>query len=104
MSKLSSEEMLQEILKRSTALSRKRERARVRLLSGAVVLLLACLTGVVALFSGTGATHSTKSVYGAFLLSTEAGGYILVAVIAFAAGVALTALMMRHRRHTDKNT
>ena len=104
MSKLSSEAVLQEVLKRSTALDRKRERVRIRLLSGAVVLLLACLTGVVALFPGTGAAHSSESVYGAFLLSTETGGYILVAVIAFVAGVVLTALMMRHRRNIDKNT
>lgn len=54
-------------------------------------------------------------LYGATLLSEEAGGYVLMGVLAFAAGVALTVLCIRHREkrkrdicnlkanHTDKN-
>ena len=60
---------------------------------------------VIGLFPGSG-TAPAGSVYGAFLLSAEAGGCVLAAVIAFALGVAVTLLCLRLRTtgyHVDKD-
>ena len=42
------------------------------------------------------------SVYGAFLLSQEAGGYVMTAVIAFALGVAVTLLCLRLQKRNKQ--
>ena len=48
-------------------------------------------------FAGAGAAWAPDSVYGAFLLSPAAGGYVLAGVIAFAAGIAVTVLCIARR-------
>ena len=46
---------------------------------------------------------SSQGTYGAMLLYEDAGGYVLVAVVAFAAAVVITALCIRHRNKREKN-
>ena len=48
-------------------------------------------------FAGRGAEVYSTAL-GAFLLGPEAGGYVLVALIAFALGIAAAMLTQRHRR------
>ena len=57
---------------------------------------------VIGLFPGSG-TASAGSVYGAFLLSREAGGYVLAAVIAFALGVCVTLLCARKKENNTQS-
>ena len=57
---------------------------------------------VIGLFPGSG-TASAGSVYGAFLLSREADGYVLAAVIAFALGVCVTLLCARKKKNKTQS-
>ena len=93
----SNEEALHEILKRSIDLQKKKKQRSTQLLCGTVGILTAGLILTIALFAGGGPAGITNPAYGAFLLPAEAGGYILIALIAFAAGVILTLLIRKHR-------
>ncbi len=79
----------------------KRSRRACRRLSGTVGVLLTALVLVIcALPGGTGAAMQC-SVYGAVLLSAEAGGVVLAAVVAFLLGVAVTLLCVK-RKNANK--
>lgn len=107
--KYTTEEALAEILRRSDQAVIRRSRRACRLLSGLSGALLAALALVIAALPEGPAAGSSGSVYGAFLLSREAGGYVLAAVIAFVLGVLVTMLTLRlkkgkHRRSDDQFT
>ena len=95
--KYTAEEALTEILRRSERLVRRRNRWTDRLLAGSASALLAVLVLVISLIpGGSGAPH-TAAVYGSFLLSAEAGGYVLASVIAFVLGIVFTLLCTRRK-------
>lgn len=96
--KYGKEEALKEILRRSEQITVQRDLKLTRALSAAACALFAALIAVIALLPSHGAALPAGSVYGAFLLSAEAGGYVLAAVIAFALGVLVTLLSQRRRR------
>ena len=61
----------------------------------------ALFLGLCALIFGTGRGHggvSPGAFTGAAMLFDNAGGYVLVALIAFAAGTAITAGILRYRK------
>ena len=60
------------------------------------LLLFAALMQAVGTLIGQGQT-AAQGVFGAMLLREDAGGYVLVAVVSFAAAVAITALCFRLR-------
>ena len=76
--------------------TRRRQRREVISLSAACILLCAALMQTAGTVVGPGQT-SAWGVFGAMLLREDAGGYVLVAVISFAAAVAITALCFRLR-------
>lgn len=88
--KYTTDQMLSEILRRSNAVADRRNRRRYYVLSAASGILLAALVAVTALLPGWTDSGSYMTKYGAFLLSEEAGGYVLAAVLAFSFGVAVT--------------
>lgn len=94
------EERLALLHRRAAALRRKRDRRALRSWGAATAGLLAALIGLTVLLDpvahGLGQSGST----GATLLSEGAGGYVLVGVIAFMAGVALTAALIRRGKKT----
>ncbi|MCR4771643.1 MAG: hypothetical protein K5855_04965 [Oscillospiraceae bacterium] len=92
--KYTTEDALTEIMRRSEIIVLHRN---CRALSGAAGALLCVLAVVVALLPGTTGAASAGSVYGSFLLSQEAGGYVLAAVVAFALGIVVTLLCLRYR-------
>ena len=96
--KYTTEEALAEIMRRSDQIMIRRDRRACRRLSGAAGALLTALVLVIALLPETAATAYNGSVYGSFLLSAEAGGYVLAAVIAFALGVVITLLCLKQRQ------
>lgn len=101
--KYTTEQALLEIMRRRDRIVVARNRRACGRLSGAVGALFAALVLVIAVFPGRWGTASVSSVYGAFLLSREAGGYVLAAVIAFVLGVAVTMLSLRwHKNHKTR--
>lgn len=98
-----SDEALSEILKRSEKIREKRRRRNERLLAGASGMLLIVLIVSITLLAGYTVNPATDSVMGSFLLSAEAGGYILVAVLAFALGIAVTFLCLKIRERNKDN-
>jgi hypothetical protein len=86
---------LGEILKRGENLSRKKHRRSACIfgtLSGITAAIIAVVFYGAADFSGTDLVSST---YGAFLLSREAGAYVLIAVIFFVLGICISLGVMR---------
>ena len=80
---------------------RKRQRG-IYGLSGACMLLWAALMQAAGTVVGPGQPEAW-GVFGAMLLREDAGGYVLVAVVSFAAAAAITALCIRLRnRETQK--
>ena len=76
--------------------TRRKQRRGIYGLSAACMLLFAVLTQAANTVIGQGQT-AVWGVFGAMLLREDAGGYVLVAVLSFAAAAAITALCFRLR-------
>ena len=81
---------------------RVRENARRRQRRGIYGLSAACMLLFVALMQAAGTVvgpgqPEAWGAFGAMLLRQDAGGYVLVAVVSFAAAAAITALCIRLR-------
>ena len=79
---------------------RKRQRG-IYGLSAACMLLFAVLMQAAGTVVGPGQPEAW-GVFGAMLLREDAGGYVLVAVISFAAAVVITALCFRLRSKENR--
>ena len=76
--------------------TRRRQRREAISLSAACMLLFAALIQTAGAVIGQGQT-AVWGVFGAMLLREDAGGYVLVGVVCFAAAAAITALCFRLR-------
>ena len=76
--------------------TRRRQRRGIYGLSAACLLLFAVLTQAAGTVVGPG-QPAAWGVFGAMLLREDAGGYVLVAVVSFAAAAVITALCFRLR-------
>ena len=81
--------------------TRRRQRREAISLSAACMLLFAVLTQAAGTVVGPGQT-AAWGVFGAMLLREDAGGYVLVAVVSFAAAAAITALCFRLRSRENR--
>ena len=81
--------------------NRRRQRREVISLSAACMLLCAALMQTAGTVVGPGQT-AAWGVFGAMLLREDAGGYVLVAVVSFAAAVVITALCFRLRSKENR--
>ena len=81
--------------------TRRRQRREVISLSAACILLCAALMQTAGTVVGPGQT-SAWGVFGAMLLREDAGGYVLVGVVSFAAAAAFTALCFRLRNRENQ--
>ena len=81
--------------------TRRRQRREVISLSAACILLCAALMQTAGTVVGPGQT-SAWGVFGAMLLREDAGGYVLVAVVSFAAAAVITALCFRLRKRENQ--
>ena len=79
---------------------RKRQRG-IYGLSAACMLLFAVLTQAAGTVIAPGQTAAWGS-FGAMLLREDAGGYVLVGVVSFAAAAAITALCFRLRNRENQ--
>ena len=80
--------------------TRRRQRREVISLSAACILLCAALMQTAGTVVGPGQPEAW-GVFGAMLLREDAGGYVLVAVVSFAAA-AITALCIRLRNRENQ--
>ena len=76
--------------------TRRRQRRGIYGLSAACVLLCVVLMQTAGTVVGQG-QPAAWGVFGAMLLREDAGGYVLVAVVSFAAAAVITALCFRLR-------
>ena len=81
--------------------TRRRQRRGIYGLSAACMLLFAALTQAANALIVRGQT-AAWGVFGAMLLREDAGGYVLVAVVPFAAAAAITALCFRLRNRENQ--
>ena len=81
--------------------TRRRQRREVGRLSAVCLLLLAALMQTVGTVVAPGQTAAWGS-FGAMLLREDAGGYVLVGVVSFAAAAAITALCFRLRNRENR--
>ena len=81
--------------------TRRKQRRGIYGLSAACMLLFAVLMETAGTVVGPGQT-AAWGAFGAMLLREDAGGYVLVAVVSFAAAAAITALCFRLRNRENR--
>ena len=81
--------------------TRRRQRREVISLSALCLLLFTVLMQAVGTVVGPGQPEAWGA-FGAMLLREDAGGYVLVAVVSFAAAAAITALCFRLRNRENQ--
>ena len=81
--------------------TRRRQRREAISLSAACMLLCAALMQAADAFAVQGQTAAWGS-FGAMLLREDAGGYVLVGVVSFAAAATITALCFRLRNRENR--
>ena len=81
--------------------TRRRQRRGIYGLSAACMLLFVALMQTAGTVVGPGQT-AAWGAFGAMLLREDAGGYVLVAVVSFAAAAAITALCIRLRNRKNQ--
>ena len=81
--------------------TRRRQRRGIYGLSAACMLLCAVLMQAAGTVVGPGQPE-TWGVFGAMRLREDAGGYVLVGVVSFAAAAAITALCFRLRSRENR--
>ena len=81
--------------------TRRRQRREAIRLSAFCLMLFTALAGAADALIVRGQT-AAWGVFGAMLLREDAGGYVLVAVVSFAAAAAITALCFRLRNRENQ--
>ena len=81
--------------------TRRRQRREVISLFAACMLLCAALMQTAGTVVGPGQPEAW-GVFGSMLLRQDAGGYVLVAVVSFAAAVVITVLCFRLRKRENQ--
>ena len=98
----STEDQLREIMRRKL----QRQRCRSNQIAGFLSCAAACLAiasaAAISIFSGSETTCVSGSAYGAFLMDSRSGSYVLCGVIAFVCGSLITVLCIRAKRRQDK--
>ena len=89
------------VKKRRHEYARRKQQREICGLSAACMLLFAALMQAAGTVVGPGQT-AVWGVFGAMLLRQDAGGYVLVAVVSFAAAAAITALCIRLRSRENQ--
>ena len=81
--------------------TRRRQRREAISLSAACMLLCAALTQAADALIVRGQT-AAQGIFGAMLLREDVGGYVLVAVVSFAAAVVVTVFCTRLRKNNKQ--
>ena len=89
------------VKRRVREMTRRKRRRGIYGLSAVCMLLFAAMIEAAGLVIGQGET-AAQGVFGTRLLREDAGGYVLVAVVSFAAAAAITALCFRLRKRENQ--
>ena len=89
------------VKKRVRENTRRKQKRGIFRLSAACLLLFAALMQTAGTVVGPG-QPAAWGAFGAMLLRQDAGGYVLVAVVSFAAAAAITALCFRLRNRENQ--
>ena len=89
------------VKKRKHEYARRKQQREICGLSAACMLLFAALMQAAGTVVGPGQPEAW-GVFGAMLLREDAGGYVLVGVVSFAAAAAFTALCFRLRNRENQ--
>ena len=92
------DESFSEVMHRSDSIKKEREKRTIRALSGMTACFTMLFFAVVFSVSGSGTSSAPGSFLASFLLGSEAGGYVLVGVIAFLTGAVITVLCIRYKK------
>jgi hypothetical protein len=93
------------VLVNSRVRARRRARSNrsIALLSSTCAVLIVCLVGIIASFGATG-SGDVVGLYGASLLFSGVGGYVLVGLICFIAAVVITlGCISYHRKSVNRS-
>ena len=83
---------------RAAEIKRRADRTRTKIFGTVSAALAVCLVFVVHQLQRMGHGIMAGQNTGSSMLSDSVGGYVLIAVIAFIAGTAITAVIIRHRK------
>ena len=95
----SNEELMKEILKRKKAYQAKRKLRRLEIAgAGLGALLIAALILAPGISGSSNLAQGPISTLGATILGPEAGGYVIVALLAFALGIAVSQIILKRKQ------
>ena len=97
------EEMVLAVHNRMDALERRQEKRRIAVAGSGCAVLAAILLALIADFGGAQHEVLPSAYSGASLLADSAGGYVLVALIAFMAGAVIVAWLRTRRKKKDND-
>lgn len=89
------------VKKRKHEYARRKQQREICGLSAACMLLFAALMQTASTVVGPGQS-AARGVFGAMLLREDAGGYVLVGVVCFAAAVVVTVFCTRLRKNNKQ--
>lgn len=95
------DERMSALLLRMQVLRRRRENGLMAVLWSVGSLCAICLVGLME--AGRPGNAALSTLYGSALLYSEAGGYVLVGVITFVLGAAITGLCLWKKLKGDRN-
>ena len=93
----SQQERLEQLHIRAAELTEQKERRTLNALRAVSVFLFVCLAGVISVLGGFQNTGGPDDYTGSSLLDSSVGGYVLVAVLAFAAAIVITVICMKRK-------
>ena len=94
----STEDRLTRMHERAAAIKRQEDKSRLRILGSLSAGLMVCLVIVMQQLQSMHHEIYEGQTTGTSLLDDSTGGYVLAAVLAFIAGVVVTAVIYRFRR------
>ena len=93
----SNEELMKGILQRKAVYLAQRQMRRLAMVGAGLATLLIAMLVIVPGITGSEEQYAAYSM-GAMILGPETGGYVIVALLAFALGIVVTILIQKHRQ------
>lgn len=91
------DEALEEVLKRKKIVQDRRQRRTNRLLSAAAGTVMLAIVLFISVMPDPVSTETAIPVQGAFMLSADIGGYVIAVVLGFILGMLVTLLAKRKK-------
>ena len=99
--KYTKDEAFAEVMRRGRKMKIQYARRKKTVISASLSFVMAAVVIAIGWLKGAAGGVNGQSAYGSFLLPTQAGGYVLAAVIAFTAGIGVTLGIQKYRNNRD---